>query len=260
MEQVTEERRSFGETGCQNCALAVRHCRFLTCSSGCCRCDPLACSKYREYGAGAFLSCNVEHPRSQASSRFLGLSRARGHAHPHDLRQAERVDLPWPNATVKVNGLAVLPDKRSIFFADPASAVDKAGIFRASGDGHSAVELMGASTLQSNYGLLSAEVNADPIGLPSPPWGRKADGRRFLAIPSRLWCAANERPSIRLATGAASHRITSLDDNSAQSLKPIGLDILDSKDRSFRPPFRLVRSTVDSQPEITAIDSVYTLG
>jgi hypothetical protein len=72
------------------------------------------------------------------------------------------VDLPWPNATVKVNGLAVLPDKRVIFFEDPASAVDKAGIFRATEDGHSAVKLMGASTLQSNYDLLSAELNVDP--------------------------------------------------------------------------------------------------
>jgi hypothetical protein len=172
------------------------------------------------------------------------------------------VDLPWPNATVDANGLAVLPDKRGIFFVDPASAVDGAGIFRATGDGHSAVELMGASTLQSSYDLLSAELNVDPAELSPLPWGRKAARTRFFVISKLAMVLYKQKPIYTVAMGAV-HGFQ-FGDNS-QSQHPIELDMFDSKDRQFRVDVSSGNRPW-TQPEINFMiqsmrcdDSVYTV-
>jgi hypothetical protein len=132
------------------------------------------------------------------------------------------IDIPWANLTVYQDHAVRLPDHRSVFFNDPATAIDEAGIFR---------KVFSDSAFKSNYDYLSAQLNFDPATLSALPWGREHQRQTVFAIHKLSWPLARKGQSI-YSVALGDVRGFQLGDPK-QGSGFVELKMFDAKDRQF---------------------------
>ena len=133
------------------------------------------------------------------------------------------IDLPWHNVAVVQERLARLPDHRSVFFADPATATDEASIFR---------EAFRDSSFLSNYDYLSAKLNFDPSELTALPWGRHHERQiLFATAKATMITTHKQKPIYSVALG----KVRGFQYGDAkQTNELIEVKMFDHRDRQFR--------------------------
>jgi hypothetical protein len=153
------------------------------------------------------------------------------------------IDIPWANLTVFRGYWVRLPDRRSVFFQDPAMAVDEAGNFR---------QDFNDPAFKSNYDYLSAQLNFDPAELTPLPWGHGHQLKViFAAGKSLLPLTHKDQPIYSVALGDV--RGFQLGDPKLGN-GLVELKMFDPKDRQFR--LRIDSGNPDApwtQPEINFI-------
>lgn len=153
------------------------------------------------------------------------------------------IDLPLPNLNVVQERLALLPDHRSVFFEDPATATDEAGNFRGT---------FNDAKFQSNYDFLSAQLNFDPAELTALPWGRWHERQLlFAAGKATMIRTHKQRPIYRVTLG----NVRGFQYGDAKQINElIELRMFDPRDRQFRLHIASANPDVPwTQPEINFI-------